>query len=82
MLGENLNISQGLKELEEVKYKPKYKPKYEAMLLTASVITKFLEEKNIQPVIVGGLSVEITTQSEYTTRDIPYSLKFKKVGKR
>lgn len=78
MLGENLNISQGLKELEEVKYMSKY----EAMLLTASVITKFLEEKNIQPVIVGGLSVEITTQSEYTTRDIPYSLKFKKVGKR
>lgn len=85
-----MNISQGLKVLEEVKYKSKY----EAMLLTASVITKLLEEKNIQPVIVGGLSVEIYTQSEYTTRDIDFVsdgyhiiedilflLKFKKEGR-
>lgn len=85
-----MDISEGLAELNKLKDKSKY----DAMLFTASVITKLLEAKNIRPVIVGGLSVEIYTQSEYTTRDIDFvsegyhiiedvlfSLKFKKEGR-
>lgn len=42
------------------------------MILTASVITQLLDEYNIKPIIVGGLSVEIYTQNEYATRDIDF----------
>lgn len=70
------------------------KTKYEAMINTASVITKLLEEYEIIPIIVGGLSVEIYTENDYTTRDIDFvserhdlvenillQLRFKKHGK-
>lgn len=40
------------------------------MLEIVSIITKKFEYKNIKPVIVGGLSVEIFTKNNYTTRDI------------
>ncbi len=46
--------------------------KYETMICTASVITKLLEKHNIQPVIVGGFSVEIYTGHNYSTRDIDF----------
>ncbi|MED4610255.1 hypothetical protein P9248_01310 [Bacillus subtilis] len=50
----------------------KFEKKYEAMINTASVITKLLEKDNITPIIVGGLSVEIYTENDYTTRDIDF----------
>lgn len=46
--------------------------KYETMIKTAAVITKMLEKHEIKPIIVGGLSVEIYTQSDYSTRDIDF----------
>lgn len=61
-----MDISKALEELEKLKDKPKY----EAMMNTTAIITKLLEPHKIQPIIVGGLSVEIYTQNDYTTRDI------------
>src|SRR5690625_2823541 len=46
--------------------------KYETMIKTASIITKMLEKHNIKPIIVGGLSVEIYTQDDYSTRNIDF----------
>jgi predicted nucleotidyltransferase len=63
-----MNIYQAKEKLNQLRDKSKY----ETMLYTASIITQLLDEHNIKPVIVGGLSVEIYTQQEYATRDIDF----------
>lgn len=45
-------------------------PKFERMIQTAALITELLEQENIQPIIVGGLSLEIYTLNQYTTHDL------------
>lgn len=58
---------------------------YDKMLKVASIITKVSEDKNIynMPIVVGGLSMEIYTGSQYTTQDIDFvtsaSIRLKKV---
>ena len=46
--------------------------KFETMLYTSAIITKLLDPEDIKPIIVGGLSVEIYTQKDYSTRDIDF----------
>jgi len=59
-------IDKALLEMEKLKSKSKF----EKMLLFTSIFTELLEEYNIKPIIVGGLSVEIYTRNDYTTVDI------------
>jgi len=48
-------------ELEKIKNKPKF----HKMIEFASLLTEYFEEQGIKPVVVGGLSVEIYTRSDY-----------------
>lgn len=66
-----MELSSALQELQALKNKPRK----EVMLTTAAIITKRLEVKEIYPIIVGGLAVEIYTQSEYSTRNINFVVK-------
>jgi hypothetical protein len=52
----------------------KGKPKFERMLHTAALLTELFESHGIKPIIVGGFSVEIYTQNNYTTQDIDFVL--------
>lgn len=63
-----MDIQQAKIELSKLKNSTKY----DAMIKTAAIITLLLEKHRITPIIVGGLSVEIYTQSEYSTRDIDF----------
>ena len=44
--------------------------KFTTMLMTAAILTKLLEVEQIRPIIVGGFSIEIYTDEDYSTRDI------------
>ena len=44
--------------------------KINTMLVTAAIITKLLEKEQIRPIIVGGFSLAIYSNENYTTRDI------------
>ena len=44
--------------------------KINTMLMTAAIITKLLEKEQIRPIIVGGFSIAIYSNENYTTRDI------------
>lgn len=46
------------------------KSKFEKMLGVSAVLTELLAESQVKPIIVGGLAVELYTQSDYTTVDI------------
>lgn len=85
-----LSISKAKEELSKLKDKDKF----ERMIQVAGILTELLEKHNIRPIIVGGLSVEIYTQQQYTTYDIDFiingsqkagdllfELGFEKIGK-
>jgi hypothetical protein len=63
-----VNIKTAISKIEKLRDAPKY----ESMIRTASIITKLLEQYDIKPIVVGGLSVEIYTQNDYSTRDIDF----------
>src|SRR5699024_10488583 len=43
---------------------------HEKMLRLVAMLTKYFQDENIRPIIVGGLSVEVYTRNNYTTYDI------------
>ncbi|MFY0521068.1 DUF6036 family nucleotidyltransferase [Lysinibacillus sp. UGB7] len=65
------NTKQKLLALASIK-----EQKFKVMMEAAKILTEHMEHHNpynrihAQPIIVGGLSVEIYTQNNYTTRDI------------
>lgn len=68
----NYNINEARDDLNRI---PNTLPLYERMIQVAAVITKLMEghvKESDMPIIVGGLSMEIYTESEYTTHDIDF----------
>ncbi len=61
-----------IEELKKEFNKLKDKPKFEKQLEFSSLLTEYFASKNIQPIIVGGLSVEIYTRDDYHTHDIDF----------
>lgn len=65
-----LKAKQSLSELVDIK-----EDKFRTMLETAAIITELMSpftRIEAHPIVVGGLSVEIYTQGDYTTRDIDF----------
>lgn len=50
--------------------KLKGKSKFEKMVQTTAILTGLFANEHLNPIIVGGLAVEIYTRGEYTTSDI------------
>lgn len=61
-----MSIEQYKKELKELVGKPKT----EKMLLFVAILTEILKSEKIEPIIVGGFSVELYTLNSYLTEDI------------
>ncbi|WP_058306172.1 DUF6036 family nucleotidyltransferase [Gracilibacillus massiliensis] len=59
-------------KIKETFPKLKTLPKFERQLEFASMITEYMKNKNIHPIIVGGLAVEIYTRNDYQTHDIDF----------
>ncbi len=59
-------------EIKEVFPKLKKLSKFERQIQFAALITECMKAKNIKPVIVGGLAVEIYTRNDYQTQDIDF----------
>jgi hypothetical protein len=85
---------QNIQEAKASLLQLKDKNRFEKMLYTAAILTNLLQQYDIKPIIVGGLSVEIYTMNGYTTQDIDFvingyeqtsqilkELEFKKIGK-
>ncbi|WP_067725081.1 DUF6036 family nucleotidyltransferase [Oceanobacillus damuensis] len=59
-----------LNELKDRFDKLKHLSKHERMVHVCGLLAAYFQKDNIQPIIVGGLSVEIYTRNNYTTYDI------------
>ena len=59
-------------EIKQVFPKLKKLSKFERQIQFAALITEYMKAKNIKPIIVGGLAVEIYTRNDYQTRDIDF----------
>jgi hypothetical protein len=58
-----------ISEAKQAIYALKDKTKFERLIYSTSIFTELLIEHQIKPIIVGGLAVEIYSQSGYTTQD-------------
>ncbi|MEN1968682.1 hypothetical protein WMZ97_11490 [Lentibacillus sp. N15] len=47
-------------------------PKFQRMMDFASILTAYFQDKGIEPIVVGGLAVEIYTRNDYHTHDIDF----------
>ncbi|NOU73878.1 hypothetical protein GC098_21170 [Paenibacillus sp. LMG 31458] len=83
-----------ISEAKQAIYALKDKTKFERLIFSTAIFTELLLEHQIKPIIVGGLAVEIYSQSGYTTQDtdlvmdgyeiadeILKELDFQKIGK-
>jgi predicted nucleotidyltransferase len=61
-------VEQAKKDIEKLKDKTQF----EKMLGISGILTRLFNDVGLQPIIVGGLAVEIYTRGEYTTRDIDF----------
>jgi len=59
-----------LNELRDKVKELKNLSKHERMVQICALLTAYFKKDNIQPIIVGGLSVELYTRNNYTTYDI------------
>ena len=68
----NYNVNKAKADLDKIQAD---KSLYDRMLEVAAIITKLMAsyvKEDDQPIIVGGLSLEIYTDGEYTTHDIDF----------